>query len=139
LRKPETVSTKKSNINTDFASFANLATLLSFLFIFLPFKGQDQKRYQMLGERLKELREAKGFVQRQVAALLEVDTAYVSKMERNEKPVSRSHIKKLSKLFEVEEKDLMPLWLADKVLQVVDDEQCAPDALTLVLKELKRK
>ena len=93
----------------------------------------------MLGERLKELREAKGFVQRQVAALLEVDTAYVSKMERNEKPVSRSHIKKLSKLFEVEEKDLMPLWLADKVLQVVDDEQCAPDALTLVLKELKRK
>jgi transcriptional regulator with XRE-family HTH domain len=93
----------------------------------------------MLGERLKELREAKGFVQRQVAALLEVDTAYVSKMERNEKPVSRSHITKLSKLFEVEEKDLMPLWLADKVLQVVDDEQCAPDALTLALKELKRK
>ena len=93
----------------------------------------------MLGERLKELREAKGFVQRQVAALLEVDTAYVSKMERNEKPVSRSHIKKLSKLFEVEEKDLMPLWLADKVLQVVDDEQCAPDALTLALKELKSK
>lgn len=93
----------------------------------------------MLGERLKELREAKGFVQRQVAALLEVDTAYVSKMERNEKPVSRSHIKKLSKLFEVEEKDLMPLWLADKVLQVVDDELCAPDALTLALKELKSR
>lgn len=105
----------------------------------MPFKGQDQKRYQMLGERLKELREAKGFVQRQVAALLEVDTAYVSKMERNEKPVSRSHIKKLSKLFEVEEKDLMPLWLADKVLQVVDDELCAPDALTLALKELKSR
>ena len=59
--------------------------------------------------------------------------------ERNEKPVSRSHIKKLSKLFEVEEKDLMPLWLADKVLQVVDDEQCAPDALTLALKELKSR
>ena len=105
----------------------------------MPFKGQDQNRYQMLGERLKELREAKGFVQRQVAALLEVDTAYVSKMERNEKPVSRSHIKKLSKLFEVEEKDLMPLWLADKVLQVVDDEQCAPDALTLALKEIKSR
>lgn len=105
----------------------------------MPFKGQDQKRYQMLGERLKELREAKGLVQRQVAALLEVDTAYVSKMERNEKPVSRSHIKKLSKLFEVEEKDLMPLWLADKVLQVVDDELCAPDALTLALKELKSR
>jgi len=58
----------------------------------------------MLGERLKELREAKGFVQREVAALLEVDTAYVSKMEKNEKPFSRSRIKKLSKSFEQEEK-----------------------------------
>ena len=93
----------------------------------------------MLGERLKELREAKGYVQRQVAALLEVDTAYVSKMERNEKPVSRSHLKKLSELFDVSEADLMPLWLADKVLQVVDDEHCAPDALTLALKELKSR
>jgi transcriptional regulator with XRE-family HTH domain len=132
-------SIKKPNSKSNFASFAKFATLLSYLFLNLPFVGQDQKRYQMLGERLKELREAKGFVQRQVAALLEVDTAYVSKMERNEKPVSRSHIKKLSKLFEVEEKDLMPLWLADKVLQVVDDEQCAPDALTLALKELKSR
>jgi len=33
----------------------------------------------------------------------------------------------------------MPLWLADKVLQVVDDEQCALDALTLDLKELKSR
>ncbi len=93
----------------------------------------------MLGERLKELREAKDFVQRQVAALIEADTAYVSKLERNEKPGSRSYLKKLSELFEVKEADLMPLWLADKVLQIVDDEQLAPDALKLVLKELKRK
>ena len=34
----------------------------------------------MLGEKLKELRESKGLVQRQVAAALGVDTAYVSKM-----------------------------------------------------------
>jgi transcriptional regulator with XRE-family HTH domain len=47
----------------------------------------------MLGEKLRELREAKGLVQRQVAADLEVDTAYISKMEHNEKPVSRNHLK----------------------------------------------
>jgi HTH-type transcriptional regulator, competence development regulator len=50
----------------------------------------------MLGEKLKELREAKGLVQRQVAAELEVDTAYISKIESNEKPVSRTHLKKLA-------------------------------------------
>lgn len=45
----------------------------------------------------------------------------------------------MSELFEVTASDLMALWLADKVLQVVDDEQCAPVALTLALKELKSR
>lgn len=52
----------------------------------------------MLGKKLKELHEANGFVLRQVAAKLEVDTAYISKMESNEKTVSRNHLKKLSLL-----------------------------------------
>ena len=51
----------------------------------------------MFGEKLKELREAKGLVQRQVAAELEVDTAYVSKLENNEKPASRIYLKKTSR------------------------------------------
>jgi len=50
----------------------------------------------MLGEKLKELREAKGLMQRQVAAELEVDTAYISKMENNDKPVSLKHLKKMA-------------------------------------------
>lgn len=45
----------------------------------------------MLGEKLKELRESKGLLQRQVAAELKVDTAYISKMENNDKPVSNSY------------------------------------------------
>ena len=45
----------------------------------------------MLGEKLKELRESKGLLQRQVAAELDVDTAYISKMENNDKPVSNSY------------------------------------------------
>jgi HTH-type transcriptional regulator, competence development regulator len=93
----------------------------------------------MLGEKLKNLRETNGLLQKQVASLLDVDVAYYSRMERNEKPVSRNHLKKLSELFEVNEVDLMSLWLADKVLHIVDDQQCAPDALTLALNELKRK
>lgn len=105
----------------------------------MPFKGQDQKRYQMLGERLKELREAKGFVQRQVAALLEVDTAYVSKMENNEKPVSRAKLKSLAKFYQVTEKTLLPYWLAEKVLTVVHNEDCATDALKIVLTEIDKK
>ena len=39
----------------------------------------------MLGVKLKELRETNGMVQRQIAALLEVDTAIISKVEKEEK------------------------------------------------------
>jgi len=93
----------------------------------------------MLGEKLKELREAKGLVQRQVAAGLHVDTAYVSKMEHNEKPVSRDNLKKLSKLFGVPESDLLPIWLADKVLQLVEKEKYSIEALEITLKKVKDK
>jgi len=93
----------------------------------------------MLGEKLKELRESKGLVQRQVAAELQLDTAYISKMEHNEKPVSRVHLKKLSKLYNIPENELLPIWLADRVLQLVGNEKFTIQALEMALDKLKEK
>jgi HTH-type transcriptional regulator, competence development regulator len=93
----------------------------------------------MLGEKLKELRETKGLVQRQVAAELEVDTAYVSKMESSEKPVSRHHLKKLSLLLNFSEDELLTLWLADKLYEVAKNETVALKALEVAHDELANK
>jgi transcriptional regulator with XRE-family HTH domain len=93
----------------------------------------------MLGEKLKELREAKGLLQRQVAAAIDVDTAYVSKVENDEKRVSRLHLANLSKLLHVPEKELLNLWLADKILALVKKEDSAIDAVEIVQKQLKTK
>ncbi|MBN8698713.1 MAG: helix-turn-helix transcriptional regulator [Chitinophagales bacterium] len=93
----------------------------------------------MLGEKLKKLREAKGLVQRQVAADLQVDTAYISKMEHNEKPVSRIHLTKLSKLYGVPENELVPIWLADKILQLVENEKHSVQALEMALNKVIKK
>ena len=93
----------------------------------------------MLGEKLKELREAKGLVQRQVAADLHVDTAYISKMEHNEKPVSRNHLKKLSKLYSIPESELIPIWLAEKILQIVYNEKFTVQALEMALNKVKSR
>ncbi|MCU0441116.1 MAG: helix-turn-helix domain-containing protein [Bacteroidia bacterium] len=93
----------------------------------------------MLGEKLRELREAIGLLQREVAADLQVDTAYISKMEHNEKPVSRTHLKKLSKLYGISESDLIPIWLADKVLQLVENEKFSVEALEMALNKVKQK
>ncbi len=85
----------------------------------------------MIGQKLRELRELKGLVQRQIAAELEVDTAYVSKIEGNEKPVSRQHLKKLSTLLDISEDELLKHWIADKIFDVVKNEKLAIEALQL--------
>ena len=91
----------------------------------------------MLGEKLKALREAKGLLQRQVAAELEVDTAYISKIESNEKPVSRQHFKKLSMLLGIAEEELLTLWLADKLYDMAKDEPVSLKAMEAAEEVLK--
>jgi len=76
----------------------------------------------MIGGKLKELRESKGLLQREVAAKLDVDTAYISKMESDEKPVSRSYLSRLARLFDVTEEELLTVWLADRIYDVAKDE-----------------
>ena len=91
----------------------------------------------MLGVKLKELRELNGFVQRQIAALLEIDTAYISKMESGDKQISRDHLKKLATVYKVSEKELTALWVADKIIKIIEKEKVGQEALQLVLNSKK--
>lgn len=91
----------------------------------------------MLGEKIRALREANGLLQRHVALKLDVDIAYISKMEHGEKPVSRNHLEKLSRLFGVPEESLLTLWLADKLYAIAKDEEVALQAMEVVQDELK--
>jgi HTH-type transcriptional regulator, competence development regulator len=90
----------------------------------------------MIGQKLREYRESKGLLQRQVASELQVDTAYISKIESSEKPVSRLHLNKLAKLFGTSENELLTLWLADKVFDVVKDESVGLKAIGFAEHEL---
>jgi transcriptional regulator with XRE-family HTH domain len=91
-----------------------------------------------LGNRLRELRESKGLLLRQVAAHIEVDTALVSKLERGERKANKDQVTRIAEFLEVNEKDLMLLWLADKVADSIEGEDLALDALKYVEKEFKR-
>lgn len=90
----------------------------------------------MLGEKLRQCREAKGLLQREVAAKLQVDSAYISKVENEEKLVSRIHLNKLAKLFGTTESELLTLWLAEKVFEVVKDEPVGIQAIGFAEEEL---
>lgn len=90
-----------------------------------------------LGARLRELRESQGLLLRQVAAQIDVDTAFISKLERGERRAQREHITKIASVLNTKEDDLTILWLADKIKDVIQDEPLAYKALTLINKEIK--
>lgn len=91
----------------------------------------------IIGQKLRELRELKGLLLRQVAAELEVDTAYISKMERGEKNIKKEFVIQLATLYEFNKDELISLWLADKVYDILKDEKNALDAIEIVKQELK--
>ena len=77
----------------------------------------------IFGKKIKELRKKRGLLQRQLAAVLEIDTPMYSKIERGERKAKRSQIPIMAQMFEVDEKELLTIWLADKVLDTVEGEE----------------
>ena len=91
----------------------------------------------IFGKKIKALREERGMVQRQLAAALEIYTPMFSKIERGERKAKRSQIPIMARMFEVDEKELLTIWLADKVLDVVEGEdEVKNEAVSYVQKEM---
>ena len=76
----------------------------------------------LLGNKIKSLRDEQGILQRQVAAYLEIDTPMFSKIERGDRRAKRSQVIQMATYFKVDEKEMLTLWLADKVLDALEDE-----------------
>ena len=76
----------------------------------------------LLGDKIKELREEHGVLQRQLAALLEIDTPMFSKIERGDRYAKRRQVIQLAEYFKIDKNELLTLWLADKVLDAIEGE-----------------
>jgi transcriptional regulator with XRE-family HTH domain len=76
----------------------------------------------LLGNKIKELREEHGVLQRQLTALLEIDTPMFSKIERGNRYAKRTQVIQLAEYFKIDKNELLTLWLADKILDVVENE-----------------
>ncbi len=91
----------------------------------------------LLGNKIKELRDEQGVLQRQLAAYLEIDTPMFSKIERGDRRAKRSQVILLAKYFRIDEKKMLTLWLADKVLDALEgEEELCLDALDTARSEL---
>jgi transcriptional regulator with XRE-family HTH domain len=88
------------------------------------------------GERIRELRESKELLQRQLAASLEIDTPMFSKIERGDRKAKKEQVEQLATLLETDRRPLLTLWLTDQIIDLVNTEEFALDAVRLAEKQL---
>ena len=93
----------------------------------------------LLGNKIRSLRDEQGILQRQVAAYLEIDTPMFSKIERGDRRAKRSQVIQMATYFKVDEKEMLTLWLADKILDALEGENSlALDAIGVAEKTIRQ-
>ena len=91
------------------------------------------------GEKIRTLREQQHLYLRQVAPLLEMDTAQLSKIEKGIRQLKREQIPIIAGALKASSDELMTLWLADQIYAVVKDEKLANEAMNIAEGQLKNK
>lgn len=90
------------------------------------------------GQRIRELRENRGLLMRQMAAALDIDIAMISKFERGERKPNREQVTRIARFLKADKNELLTLWLADRVQYVISAEMSfAEEALEIVKRNIK--
>lgn len=90
------------------------------------------------GVKIRSLREEQNFFLRQVASLLEMDTAQLSKIEKGLRQIKRDQISVIADILNGNKDELLTLWLADQLMDVLKGEPLADEALRSVTKKRKQ-
>lgn len=89
------------------------------------------------GQKIRSLRETENLLLREVAAAIEIDQALLSKIERSERIATKKQVLALSKFFGIDKKELLTLWLGEKIAYEIKDEDVAQEALKVAEATIK--
>lgn len=92
---------------------------------------------ETIGQKLRQLRENQELPLRRVAALLDIDVAILSKMERGERRLTKDVVLKLANIYKYNTEDLLVLFLTDKIMYEIQDEELAEKALKVAEERVK--
>lgn len=87
---------------------------------------------------LKNARENKGLKTREVAHLLGIDQALISKFESGTRKPTRDQIVKLASLLEIDFETLMVAWLKERILYEIGQDEFALKAMNMVREEIEK-
>ena len=89
------------------------------------------------GEIIRQAREEKNLLLRQVGAELGIDQAIVSKFERGERKPTKEQVQKFADFYNLEKDRLLIAWLSDKVIYDLENENLAEEALKVAEQRIK--
>ncbi|MFZ6024531.1 MAG: helix-turn-helix domain-containing protein [Bacteroidota bacterium] len=90
------------------------------------------------GEKIRELRTKQNMLLRQLASKLDVDTSIISKVERGDRQLKKEQIPLLAEILQADKEELLMLWLADQLYNVIEGEPMGDEALKSVSKKIKK-
>lgn len=92
---------------------------------------------QTFGEYIKYLREQKGYPLRKVAAVLDIDTSTLSKIEKGDRMANKTMINHLAMLFDVESEKLNLILISDKVALELINEANADEIIKVAVEKIR--
>lgn len=73
-------------------------------------------------ERIRQLREERQLPQWKLATTLDIDTAAYCKIEKDARRAKAEQVMVIADLLQTDKDELLVLWLADQVMEVVENE-----------------
>ena|SRR4051812_39750508 len=90
------------------------------------------------GETIREKRETMGLLLRQVAAKLEIDPSFLSRIETGNKRPTREQVVQLASILNENPNVLLIQYLGERVVyELKDDEELAIDAIMVAEKRIR--
>lgn len=90
-----------------------------------------------IGDKLRELRVQNKLPLRKVSAMLDLDVAILSKMERGERKLTKKIVLKLAEIYKYNADDLLVLFLSEKIMYEIQDEDLGEEALKVAEQRVK--
>ncbi len=90
-----------------------------------------------IGQTLRELRELKGLLLREVGAALSIDPTLLSKIERNDRMPTKEQVNALSEFYQDKKNEVIIAWLSDKLVYEIQDEDLALAAMKVAEQKIE--
>ncbi len=90
------------------------------------------------GEYIRSLREKRNLLLREMAANINMDVAYLSKIERGNRLARREQVIAFAKELKVDESKLIKLWMSEQIVQMIKNEKDSTEILKIAEEKISK-